>query len=270
MRVRVAAVRRGPGRRQVLAALTASLWAGRASAGATPRLGAVRGPQASLLAYATTLGAARRLSIKLTISDDAAALARDLASGALDGIASHNAQELDAWNAAHGTALVTGFPTVTLPFGIYARKVHSITQLRQGDRIVLPRPALAYNRARVLLYNYGLLYAHEDNGLSPDFGNIVNPRGFVIETVDLHALAGRLGDAGIVVMPYDVAVAAGLRPSIDSIGLEDGKSPYTQVLAVRAADRGAPWLATLARSFQSREVRRFIYDHYGDSVQPPW
>ena len=261
---------RPPGRRHLLAGLAAALWPGKTLAAAPPRLAALRGPQADLLAFALGLPAAHGLNAQLTVADSKADLARALAAGTLDGIASHNSQELDAYNAAHGSALVAGFATITTPIGIYAGKLHSVVQLKKGDVIVLPKPQLEYNRARVLLYNYGLLFAHEDDGLNPDFGNIVNPRGFVLETEELAHLPARLADAAAVLMPYDIAVAAGQRPSVTSIGLEDGKSPYTQVLAVRAAALAAPWLKTLARAFQSREVRRRIYEHYGDSVQAPW
>jgi ABC-type metal ion transport system substrate-binding protein len=266
-----AGIWRGPARRQVLAALAGSLWpAGGATAGTRQALGAQRGPQADLLAYAATLKPAASLRIELTVADDPAALAEGLVRGTWQGVAGFNSQELAAWNQAHAASLQVGFPTVTLPIGIYAQQRHSIVQLRTGDRIVLPAPKLLYDRARILLYNYGLLYAHEDDGLDPDLGNIVNPRGFVLQTAPLAELPARLHDAAAVLIPYGVAVDAGLKPAVTSIGLEDGKSPYSQVLAVRAADRAQPWLATLARIFQSREVRRYIYDHYGDSVQPPW
>jgi D-methionine transport system substrate-binding protein len=267
---------RAPGRRHVLAALALAAWPCRdAAAAAIPlRIGALRGPQADLLRFAATLPPARRLNVTVAVAAPGAGakadMARALSAGALDGIACANSQELEAFNAAHGTALVPGFPTVTLPFGIYSRRVRAISQLRTGDTIVLPAPPVEFNRARVLLYNYGLLFAHEDDGLNADFSNIVNPRGFVLQTASLSDLPARLAQAAAVVMPFDVAVSSGLKPSVSSIALEDGKSPYTQVLAVRAGDRGKPWLATLARAFQSRDMRRFIYQNYGDEVAPPW
>jgi ABC-type metal ion transport system substrate-binding protein len=255
----------------LFAGLTASLWSGGAARATAPiRLGALRGPQETLLRLATTLHPARGLPIQVIEADEPDALAAALAAGQLDGIASHNSQELTRYNAAHGASLVPVFATVTLPVGIYSRKTHSIVLLRKGNVIVLPRPHLERDRARILLYNYGLLYAHEDGGLDPDLGNIVNPLGFAFQDADLAALPAALSTADAVVIPYGVAVAAGLKPSVDSIGLEDGKSPYQQVLAVRAADRRAAWLLPLSRAFQSRDVRRFIYDHYGDSVQTPW
>ena len=256
----------------MLAGLALAAWPGRsrAAASATLRIGALRGPQADLLRFAVTLPQAKRLTAVVTEADDKAALAQGLSAGLLDAIASHDSQEIDAFNATHGTALATGFPTVTLPFGIYARHLHAVSQLRSGDRIVLPAAQADYDRARVLLYNYGLLFAHEDDGLSADFSNIVNPRGFVLDKADPQALAGQIDRAAAVVMPYAVANAAGAHTAPACIGQEDGKSPYTQVLAVRAADRAQPWLATLARAVQSREMRQFIYHNYGDTVEPPW
>ncbi len=245
-------------RRTFLAAVTATV-------APVVRIGALHGPQAVLMARAVQANPGFRLIETM----DRDALMRDLAHGTIDASASHTSQEIRALPVNDGR-IVPAFATVTLPFGIYSHRVRSITQLRDGDLLVLPNIKSGYDRARVLLYNYGLLFAHEDDGLNADFSSIVNPRKFTLVTDDPWRLAARLADAAAVVMPYETAVGAELRPSIDSIGLEDGKSPYAQMVAVRQADIGKPWLRLLASSFQSRAIRRFIYAQFGDSVEPPW
>jgi D-methionine transport system substrate-binding protein len=244
--------------------------AARAAAAAPLRIGALRGPYEAVLDYTRTLAAKRALAIEIVESQDPAALRQAVADGILHAAACENPRTAERGDGASLHRLVPAFATVTLPIGIYSRQIHAVTQLRRGDRIVLPSNLVERDRARVLLYNYGLLRAHEDGGLAADFSNLVNPIGFQLEEAAPEDLPRHLGDARAVLMPYQVAVDARLRPAVDSIGLEDGKSPYTGMLLVRAADQHAEWVGRLKRLLQSREVRQFIYERYGDSVEPPW
>jgi D-methionine transport system substrate-binding protein len=243
--------------------LAGALVATRADAMPVLRIGAAFGPQLVLIQQAALLSRPHGLQIDVAPGEPAALFAA-LRAGTLAASASHTAQQLD------GTGATAAFDTVTLPTGIYSHRVKSIVQLRDGDAVAMPAAPLEHARAQVLLYNYRLLFAHEDDGLTQDLSTIVNPRHFRFVAASPSLLARRLDDTAAAVLPYADAVAAGLLPGTDSIGLEDGNSPYTQVLAVREADRGAPWLAALARVFQSREMRRFIYTRYGESVRPPW
>jgi D-methionine transport system substrate-binding protein len=257
-------------RRSAMAGLAACALARPAAAANSRRIGARNGPEAELLSWLLGQDSVQGLGLELVVAADAASLAEATAAGRLAGFAGFTGQELDRWNAAHRGSLALGFPTVTLPLCIYSRRRFSVAQLRDGDTIVLPSTRLDYDRARVLMYNYRLLFAHEDAGLDADFGNVVNPRHFVLKQEKPERLAGHLDHDAAVVMPYDVAEASGLRAVADAIGREDGKSPYAQTFVVPASLRHEDWLGALALAFQSRETRRFIYDHYGDSIEPPW
>ena len=240
------------------------------SAAAVPlRIATLPGPCDVLIGYAATLGARQGLPIKLAPQSDVTTMNRAVADGAAQAGACENTQTLHEADS-FSEKLAPAFYAVTLPIGIYSRHVHAVTQLRPGDTIVLPRSPVDRDRARVLLYNFGLLRAHEDDGLNPDFSNIVNPIGFKLEEVQPAALPARLADAGAVLLPYTIAVRAGLQPAKDSIGFEDGRSAYAGAVIVRTTDLKAPWVMTLKHLFQSRQMRQFIYDRYGDSVRSPW
>ncbi|WP_261315088.1 MetQ/NlpA family ABC transporter substrate-binding protein, partial [Burkholderia dolosa] len=63
---------------------------------------------------------------------------------------------------------------------------------------------------------------------------------------------------------------AGRAPARDSIGIEDARSPYANVLTVRDADRAKPWVAQLIAAYHSDDVAHFILTRYRDSVRRPW
>jgi hypothetical protein len=86
-----------------------------------------------------------------------------------------------------------------------------------------------------------------------------------------HArLARALDTAAFVAMENNDAARAGLQPARDSIGIEDARSPYADVLAVRDADRAQPWAHQLVAAYHSNDVAHFILTRYQDSVRRPW
>jgi ABC-type metal ion transport system, periplasmic component/surface antigen len=72
------------------------------------------------------------------------------------------------------------------------------------------------------------------------------------------------------VIDSDDAARAGLYPARDSLGLEDARSPYANVLTVRDAERTQPWVAQLVAAYHSDDVAHFILTRYQDSVRRPW
>jgi len=57
---------------------------------------------------------------------------------------------------------------------------------------------------------------------------------------------------------------------IERIGMEDARSPYANVIAVRAQDKDQPWVAQLVAAYHSEPIKHYILTHYQDSVRRPW
>jgi D-methionine transport system substrate-binding protein len=79
---------------------------------------------------------------------------------------------------------------------------------------------------------------------------------------------GRLDDVDVAAVNTNYAAQAGLDPVKDAILREDPKGPYTNLIAVRAADKDKPWVKLLIDSYHTPEVREFVLAKFKGAVLP--
>jgi D-methionine transport system substrate-binding protein len=80
----------------------------------------------------------------------------------------------------------------------------------------------------------------------------------------------RSDDVDAAAINTNYATQAGLDPVEDPILREDPKGPYANLIAVRAADKGKPWVKTLVESYQTPEVKEFVLAKFKGAVLPSW
>ena len=85
-----------------------------------------------------------------------------------------------------------------------------------------------------------------------------NPKKLKVVELEAAQLPRTLDDTDISVVNTNFAVEAGLIPARDAIAIEDRDSPYTNVVAVRKADRDKPEIKALVRAMNSPAVKKFI------------
>ncbi|WP_088581631.1 MetQ/NlpA family lipoprotein [Burkholderia ubonensis] len=241
------------------------------AAGAPVRVGVTRGVHAEILDEVKRVAAARGLPVDVVVFDDATRIDGALADGRIDAASFEDAQRLAATRAAKGYALTAVATTVTLPMALYSRQIKSLNALRPGATIAIPADPRGMARALVLLQNDTLLTFRDRAGLHASLRDVTGNRlGLKIVALRGERLVAALDRAAFVVLDSGDAARAGLQPARDSIGIEDARSPYADVLAVRDADRAQPWVARLVAAYQSDDVARFILMRYQDSVRRPW
>jgi hypothetical protein len=83
-----------------------------------------------------------------------------------------------------------------------------------------------------------------------------------------------LDDVDAACINGNYAATAGLAPNRDAIVAEGGgvgeaiRSPYSNVVAVRAADRNQPWVEQLLALYHASETRGFILRTFGGAIFP--
>lgn len=253
----------------ILSSLAAS---GAAEADVRPlAIGALKGPHAEIWQFVRGITAQNGLDFTVLEYPDAAQLNADLRAGKLDANSGQDAPGLAQDNAAHGQALVQAAYTITLPTGIYSKTLRSLRDLAPGSAVAIPRRPEERGRALILLHNYGLINFADNAGLAAGPSDITyNPRELKFEEVAPEDYAQALKAYPIVAIPYQEAGPLGLYPARDALAMDDARSPYAQVLAVRAADREKPWVEQLVKAYHSDPVKRFILTRFQDSVRRPW
>ncbi|WP_321886839.1 MetQ/NlpA family lipoprotein [Paraburkholderia bannensis] len=238
---------------------------------ATIRVGVTPGTQAQIMEEVKRVAAARGLPLDVVVFDDASRIDAALAAGRIDAASFEDATRLAETRAAHGYALTSVAPTITLPMALYSKRLRSLTQLRPGATVAIPADARGMARALVLLQNDTLVTFRDSAGLHATTRDITGNRLHLkIVTVPRERLVKALDSADIVAISSEDAASAGLFAARDSISYEDARSPYADVLTVRDADVHAPWVGSLVAAWHSDDVAHFILTRYQDSVRRPW
>jgi D-methionine transport system substrate-binding protein len=237
----------------------------------TVRVGVTDGPQAEIMRQVKIIAVNHDLNLEIVPFAKGGSVNQALAVGRLDAASFEDGVALDAELKDHGYPLERAALTVTLPIGFYSRKVRTLNALERGATVAIPRNRLDAARALILLHNYGLIEFRDDAGLYVSVRDIAkNPRKLRFIEVPADQLASRLDKVSVAAINYPEASKAGLYPARDGIGMEDGRSPFAGVLAIRSSDKRQPWVAQLVSAYHSEEIKRFILVRYQDSVRRPW
>lgn len=247
-----------------------------AAQGPSPlRIGVLAGPHAEVMAYVGKLLQAQGLEVQLQIRPDAALLNEALANKQLDATSVQSAPALEAAMRRHKLPLAAAALTLTLPLGIYSRRIVRLHDLPQGGRLAIPADGEARSRALILLHNYSLLTLREGAGLQASSRDVLSTRrGLRLVPLSrpdlLRSLSpdSRVADASL--LDFGLARSAGLQPARDSIGIEDARTPFSDVLAVHRDSLQAPWLSHLVGAYHSGPVAQFVLQRYQESVRRPW
>jgi D-methionine transport system substrate-binding protein len=171
--------------------------------------------------------------------------------------------------AARGYKISAIGDTVTFPMGFYSKKFKSLTDLPEGAKVGIQNDPSNSGRALALLQKYGVIKLKPGAGISATTIDIVdNPKHLQIVQIEAAQLPRSLDDLAASAINTNYAVQANLVPTRDAIAIEDAKSPYANLLAVRTQDKDKPWVPKLVRAFQSPEVKQFVQSNFAGSMVP--
>ncbi len=248
--------------RLLLAAALALVVAPRGVRAETIRIGVTPGPHAEIAEVAKKVLAASGIDLKIFEFSDYARPNPALADGDLDANSFQHQPYLDQQVKDRGYKIVSVAKTVIFPMGVYSRKVKSLAALPQGAKVAIPNDPTNGARALLLLQANGLIKLKE-GGLTVNVADVAeNPKKLKIVEVDAAQLPHILPDVDAAVINTNYAVQAKLDPAKDAIARESKDSPYVNVIAIRAADQGKPWVKKLVDAFHSPEVRKFVETKY--------
>jgi len=194
-----------------------------------------------------------------------------LSNGEIDANSYQHQPFLDAQIADRGYKIESIAKTVIFPMAVYSKKIKSLTDIQSGAIVSIPNDPTNGGRALLILEKAGLLKLKENVGLSATVADITeNPQQLQIKELEAAQVALSLTDVDFAVINTNYATQAGLVPNRDALFIEDGKSPYANVLVVRSEDKDKAVFKKLIKAYQSDEVKQFITDHFQGSGTAAW
>ena len=167
---------------------------------------------------------------------------------------------LDKFNKEHNQDLVSVGNVHIEPMAIYSKKYKSLKELPDNAVVYASTNPAEVGRFLSFFTKAGLIKLKDGvNPVTAGLSDIAeNPKNIQIKTE---------GDA--VIINSNFAIDAKLSPVKDSIALEDGSSPYANLVAVKPADKDKAKIQALIKALQSDEIRKFINEKYTDGSVIP-
>ena len=235
------------------------------------RIGVTAGPHAQIFEFVKKIAEKDGLKLQIVEFSDYIQPNAALAAGDLDVNSYQHQPYLDNANKDRGYKLVSIAQTIIFPIGLYSKKYKSLDQIPAGSRLALPNDPTNGGRVLLLLQSLGLIKLKPEAGLKATPLDVTeNPKKLKFIELDAAQLPRALDDADVAAVNTNFAIQAGLVPSRDAIAIENLKSPYANVIAVRVADKDSPVLKKLLKAYQNDEVKAFIKKEFKDSVFAAW
>jgi len=193
-----------------------------------------------------------------------------LEDGSLDANYFQHEPYLLDFNKENGTHLAAVEPIHYEPFGIYAGKSASLTDLPDKAKIAVQNDTTNEARALLLLEQEGLIKLKENAGIQATKNDIAeNPHNFEIVELQAEQVARALPDVHIGIINGNNALAAGLNIS-DALAQEAADSlaaqTYANVLVVKEGNESNPGILALIEALTSEKVKKYINETYNGAV----
>jgi len=258
--------------KRILLAAALSLLAGASGAFAeTLKVGVTPGEHAQIMEQVKGVAAKKGLDLDIIEFSDYVVPNQALNDGELNLNSFQHQPYLDNQVADRGFKIVSVGTTITTPMGVYSGKIKSLDELKDGATVAIPNDPTNGGRALLVLASKGLIKVKPEAGLKVTPADVIeNPKKLEFAELEAAQLPRALADVDAAVINTNYASQAGLNPKKDAIAIESEKSPYANVIAVRAEEKDKPWVKTFVESYQSPEVKAFILEKFNGSVIPSW
>ncbi len=236
---------------------------------ATIKVGTTSGADVEILEKAKEVAAKNGLTVEIIEFSDYVRPNLALADGEIDVNSFQHMPYLETFNKERNLNLVSIGTTYVSPIGFFSKKIKSLDELKEGDRVAIPNDPTNGGRALLLLEKGGFIKLKEGSGLTATpFDIVENKLNLNIVELDAAQTPRALDDVAASAINNTFAIPAGLNPIKDAIYLEDAESPYVNVVVARPEDRENPLYQKFVAAYQSPEVAEFILTRFKGSTLP--
>ncbi|WP_080848279.1 MetQ/NlpA family ABC transporter substrate-binding protein [Cytobacillus gottheilii] len=156
------------------------------------------------------------------------------------------------------------------PMGIYSNRIKDVSELQDGDQVIIPKDPTNLGRALSLLEKAELIKLKEDfDGTGGVESVVENPKNLEIIPVDAGQTPRGLDDAAISIINSDMAINSGLNPTNDPIFREDSSNKaYINIIAAQTENKDDEVLNKIVEIYHTDEVSSFIEEEFGGAALP--
>lgn len=230
-------------------------------------------PHAEILEEAATLLEDEGIDLNIEIVNDYTTPNRLLEDEEVDANFFQHLPYLDGEIEDLGYDLVNAGNVHIEPMAVYSNDYDSLEEIPDGSTILVSNNPAEEGRFLSFFVNAGLIEIEEGIEIQDaTFDDITeNPHDFEFNNQTAPELLVEMynnNEAPAVIINSNFALDGDLNPLEDSIELEDGDSPYANLIAVRAGDEDREDIQALMEVLQGDEITQFIEENYDGAVIP--
>ena len=238
-----------------LACIVSLAWPVAYHQGKILRVGVMGGWPQQVMKVAQKVAVKRyNLHIKVVAFDDYVLPNTALNSGNIDANIFQHLPYLQAQIKSRGYKLTSIAKTFVYPMGVYSRKIHNLSQLKDRAIVAIPNDPSNEGRALLLLQKVGLIKLKPGVGTEATVNDIIaNPKHLQFKVLDAAQLPRVFKDSVLVALTNDFIGPAGL--NIKQALIKEGPdSPYANIIVVRTKDKDKPIFKELIAVMHSKPV----------------
>ncbi len=234
------------------------------------RIGVTPGPHAEIVEQIKPILAKKGYELKIFEFSDFVIPNQALDTGDLEANAFQHQPYLDNQVKDRGFKIASAAATVNFPMGIYSAKYKSWAELPDGATVSIQNDPTNGGRALLLLQDKGVIKLKAGTGFKPTVLDITeNPKKLKIIEIEAGQTVRSLADVAAAAINTSYAVDAKIDPN-SAILREAPQGPYTNLIAVRIADKDKPFVQALVESYRSAEIKAFVAERFKGSILPTW
>lgn len=235
----------------------------------TVKISASSTPHAEILEYIAPDLEKEGVKLDVVITEDGIQTNQQTADGELDANFFQHTPFLEQVNKDSGLDLVNVVGVHIEPFGVYSKKIKSITELSKGAKVAVPKDPVNFSRALLLFADNHIIELDSEKTGDYTIEDITkNDKKIEFIAVDGPLLVRSLDDVEASAINTNYALEAGFQPTKDALIIEGSESPYVNILVSRPDNKDDEAIQKLAKALTSEKVRTFIEDKYKGAVVP--
>lgn len=211
------------------------------------------------------------LEVKLVTFTDYVTPNAALADGSIDLNAFQHKPFLDQQVEERGYKLTVAGNTLVYPIAGYSKKIKSVDELKDGDKISIPNDPTNLGRALLLLEDQGLIKLRENAGLQATVRDVIeNPKHLDIIELEAPQLPRSLDDVAISIVNTTYIGSVNMTPQKDGLFVEGKDSPYVNIMAAREENVNDENVQNFVKAYQTDEVFNAATEIFQGGVVKGW
>ncbi|MGL5290863.1 MAG: methionine ABC transporter substrate-binding lipoprotein MetQ [Vibrionaceae bacterium] len=236
------------------------------------KVGVIAGAEEQIAEVAVKVAKEKyNLNVELVTFSDYISPNAALAEGAIDVNAFQHKPYLDEQLKNRGYQFAIAGNSFLYPIAGYSKKIKSIEELQEQDKIALPNDPSNLGRALLLLQKQGIIQLDAKAGIAATVLDITsNPKKLQFIELEAAQLPRALDDVTLAIINNSFASAINLMPNRDGIFVEDKQSPYVNLIVAKMTNVNDQNVQQFVKAYQTDEVYKAASALFNNSVVKGW